>query len=403
MAAWEFRIRGHAMTTGAPRLHIRLFGPFNLWWNQNDEVELRSAKSQALLALLATAPDGKRTRVWLQEVLWGRSGEFHGRASLRQSLVAVRSALGAASEGIFLITQQTIRLRPDCIILIGEPFDGEFLEGIDVREDGFEEWLRTQRSVMDHRGQTNLSAPRICTAVCVSGEPAHNAVPHMNTPLEADGEQSAQRSGVIDPLRPVVAVMPFAGMDTVGQGSHLGDAIAQDVTRCLSRSPFLQVISHLSARNQKLRIANLSEVKSLLGVDYVVYGHVRLSGEQFRLDVDFVDMATGQLSWTRDYSVKLSDFISSGDGVVQEVADAITIAIFNEALSPLAFQSVRDIDTHRLLMAAITLIHRLALGSFSKARECLEEVIRREPSHAIPRAWLARWYIVEHKAGMDDR
>ncbi|MEM9222160.1 MAG: hypothetical protein AAGB11_07150 [Pseudomonadota bacterium] len=388
------------MAHQAARLNIRLYGSFSLWWSDGAEIDLRSAKAQALMALLATAPDGKRTRSWLQEILWGRSGETHGRASLRQALSALRRILGPAAESIFLITQQTIRLRTDCLVLVGSPTDGELLEGIDIREDGFEDWLRAQRAAVSDAaegtdGTSSKPAPIPLTTVPKGGAPAPFS--GLLQPSPADVQKPLPPRS--DRLRPVVAVMPFAGMDTVGQGSHLGDAIAQDVTRSLSRSPFLQVISHLSARSESLRSADLSQVKSLLGVDYVVYGHVRLSGETFRLDVDFVDMATSELRWTREYSVKLADFLGGGDGVVQDVADAINSAIFNEALAPLAYQSVRDIDTHRLLMAGITLIHRLALGSFAKGRECLEEVIRREPNHAIPRAWLARWYILSVKQG----
>ena len=130
----------------APRLHARLFGAFALSWSDGEEVHLRSAKAQALVAMLATAPDGKRTRAWLQEALWGRSGEEHGRASLRQCLTAVRRALGPPCDTVVLISHQSIRLRTDCFVLVGSPADGEFLEGLHIREDGFLSWLQKLRA-----------------------------------------------------------------------------------------------------------------------------------------------------------------------------------------------------------------------------------------------------------------
>ena len=44
--------------------------------------------------MLATAPEGTRTRAWLQDMLWGRSGHEHGRASLRRALTDLRGLFG---------------------------------------------------------------------------------------------------------------------------------------------------------------------------------------------------------------------------------------------------------------------------------------------------------------------
>jgi len=366
--------------TRPSRLRIRLFGPFGLWWEDGEEIDLRNNKAKALLAMLVTAPDHRRTRTWLQEQLWGYSGPEHGRASLRQCLSAMKKLIGAEPfEAVFLASNDSVRIRKEWFTLVGTPTEGEFLEGLDIPSHGYREWVREMRAC----------PPDIPTTI-----PAEAAV------AKANGGTSGT---ILDPtrqrLRPVVAIIPFAGLDREGLGSHFGDAIAQDITRSLSRSPFLMVISHLSSRNEQLRTAELSQLKHLLSADYVITGHVRLHDQNFRLDVDFVDAASGQLCWTRDFSGKVRHFFEGSDEVVQIVADAITHAVFNESLAPLATHRVPDIETHRLMMAGITLLHRHALGSFAKARECLEEVVKRAPRYSFPHAWLAKWYIQNVKQG----
>ena len=106
---------------------------------------MASAKQCAMLALLATAPNGKRTRPWLQDTLWSLSGPDLGRASLRRALSDLRQRLGDVFAEIFEVTNDAIRLRLDRIEVIGTPADGAFLEGIDIPEEGFEDWLTQQR------------------------------------------------------------------------------------------------------------------------------------------------------------------------------------------------------------------------------------------------------------------
>lgn len=364
------------------RLRIRLYGPFTLCWDDGEEIDLRSNKAKAILALLATAPEGKRTRAFIQDILWQLSGPDHRRASLRQALSSMKRLLGTDSfSSIFLVSNDTIRLRPDCFVLVGGPKDGVFLEGLDVTSKEFNEWIGEQRAATPDTARLPAA------------------------PIGVDESANAWRNGAVkaeilrERLLPVVAVIPFAGVDGQGLGSHFGDAVAQDITRSLSRSPFLAVISHLSSRNERLRTAQLSELKDLLNADYVIYGQVRLGEDRFRLDVDFVDAATGRLCWTEDFTGKVKHFFEGSDEVVHTVADAITRAVLSEAIGPLNTMRLPDIETHRLLSAGITLMHRQAPSSFKQARECLEEVVGRAPRHSLPRAWLAKWYVQHIKQG----
>ncbi|NNK77623.1 MAG: hypothetical protein HKP40_02810 [Litoreibacter sp.] len=126
-------------------LQMRLFGAFSLTWNTGEQVHVTSAKQRALLAMLVTAPEGRRTRAWLQEALWPRSGPVNGRASLRRALSDLRTLFGDRFETVFEVTNSEITLRPDRVSIVGTPSDGAFLEGIVIREKGFEDWLQSQR------------------------------------------------------------------------------------------------------------------------------------------------------------------------------------------------------------------------------------------------------------------
>jgi tetratricopeptide (TPR) repeat protein len=124
------------------------------------------------MAMLALSPEHKRSRVWMQDKLWGSRGKEQGAASLRQSLAEIRKALGD-ERSCLLADSYILSLDPD---LFETDVDRdsfplsqqgtELLEGLDIGEDGFEDWLRDQRrdfsersaAIRDERGAIQNAA-----------------------------------------------------------------------------------------------------------------------------------------------------------------------------------------------------------------------------------------------------
>jgi tetratricopeptide (TPR) repeat protein len=130
----------------------------------------RSQKSRALIAMLALSPRGSRSRVWLRDKLWSDRAEEQASASLRQALVEIRKALGPVADQLIHADKHTIsldlaRVRVDALELLEsvESANGggnaslpivsqsEFLEGLDVCDPEFEEWLTLERQVWRDR------------------------------------------------------------------------------------------------------------------------------------------------------------------------------------------------------------------------------------------------------------
>ena len=119
----------------------------------------KSAKAQGLTALLATGMRMSRSRSWLQDKLWSDRGRSQGAASLRQVLTEMRRVLGPHKDCL-IANRKTVAFDSDRVVITHTaPSDTqpEFLEGIDVRDDEFEEWLRVQRGRMRAHQTAELS------------------------------------------------------------------------------------------------------------------------------------------------------------------------------------------------------------------------------------------------------
>ncbi len=129
---------------------IHLYGGFLIQDQAETVLTPKGAKSQGLLALLATNRRFQRSRTWLQDKLWSDRGPEQGAASLRQALVEIRKALGAHSD-ILVADRKTVSLDPDRVTVFSKAHHPgeEFLEGIDVRDPEFDTWLASQRANFD--------------------------------------------------------------------------------------------------------------------------------------------------------------------------------------------------------------------------------------------------------------
>jgi TolB-like protein/DNA-binding SARP family transcriptional activator/Tfp pilus assembly protein PilF len=145
-------------------LEIRLLGGFGFALTNGSTPGRLGPKPQALLAVLAMSRGQPLARGRLAGLLWGERDEDLARHSLCQALTTVRAALGPTASDIVLADPEGLRLAKDRLRLDVADFEtavrvsrrdtledafrlyrGEFCEGLEVREPGFEEWMLTER------------------------------------------------------------------------------------------------------------------------------------------------------------------------------------------------------------------------------------------------------------------
>lgn len=347
-----------------PLLEVRIHGPFTARWVADDkEQRLKGSKQQAFLALLACSPDQVRTRSWLQSMLWGKVDQKLGRASLRQALSTLKQDMGPRFDDIFSVDNDRIGLKSGAVRLVGGPEHGELLESLDIDEEGFSEWLREMR----------LSEPEV-----------RAAIPRSPVPGVMDASS----------LRPKIAVLPFVNYPRDPTHAYLGDAIAQELIRALSRSQMIDMISHLSSRSFDAQTIDIRGLRSALDIDYLVTGRCLINGDNLILDVDFHDTRMDNLIWTERFNTQMSQFFGGNPDFINDVALEVVRSVLASAIEIGSVRPMPSVSTHALMMSAIGLMHHMASANFSRALEHLTEVTQRAPKHSIPRAWRAQWFLL---------
>jgi adenylate cyclase len=153
-----------------------LLGPFAVIDRQGNVITPKAQKTCAMLAMLILSPRATRTRVWLRDKLWSDRSEGQGAASLRQALLDARRSLGELGCEVILADKKSISLDLTKITLdtdgllssehqltsdreeLERALNEDLLEGMDIRDPEFEDWLTLERQVWQRRVTQQLES-----------------------------------------------------------------------------------------------------------------------------------------------------------------------------------------------------------------------------------------------------
>jgi hypothetical protein len=146
-------------------MFIRLIGVFEVRDETGRDCTPRGAKSRALLAMLAQTPGHRRPRRWLESRLWSDRGQEQASGSLRQALTELRKSLGPLADRL-TSDRDCVALADFSTDLMQDPLAAraalaqgrEFLEGIDILDPAFNQWLAEEQQRVADQFSASASA-----------------------------------------------------------------------------------------------------------------------------------------------------------------------------------------------------------------------------------------------------
>jgi DNA-binding SARP family transcriptional activator len=171
------------------KLELILLGRFECLLPSGTRISLSMRKAEVLLAYLALTPGLRHPRERLINLLWSDRGEEQARNSLRQCLSAIKKSLGEVADMVLQVDRTSVSLIPELIDIDVHEFErlaaeggyeslttaadlyqGEFLEGISIRDATCQEWLDGERTRVN-----SSKAFRFATRPARSGSTANAA------------------------------------------------------------------------------------------------------------------------------------------------------------------------------------------------------------------------------------
>ncbi|MEM0923714.1 MAG: hypothetical protein AAGI13_11750, partial [Pseudomonadota bacterium] len=229
------------MKTHNGQFRLKLMGALQLWDPEGVEITPPGAKIQGLLALLATAKGAPCQRAYLQDKLWSDRAPKQGRDSLKKALGELRKILNTEScETLVTAGGAEILRRAHLAVDLYEPdqFDANplltpvFLEGLEIRDEEFETWLREMRGRLLAQAETAHSTPpAIERSTAKVGDHVEDAPNNHSTQTAPHREQ----------VQVGLGILPIEGNQKDQTGRMIGDLLINRLIAMLNNSDLIRV------------------------------------------------------------------------------------------------------------------------------------------------------------------
>jgi TolB-like protein len=122
---------------------------------------------------------------------------------------------------------------------------------------------------------------------------------------------------------PALAALPFANLSDDPDQEYLSDGITEDIITELSKFSELSVIARNSAFTFKNRPADITQIASELGVNYVMEGSIQRNKNRLRVTAKLVETDSGRHIWGEKYDRELKDIFELQDDIAMHVVGSI--------------------------------------------------------------------------------
>jgi TolB-like protein/DNA-binding winged helix-turn-helix (wHTH) protein len=124
-----------------------------------------------------------------------------------------------------------------------------------------------------------------------------------------------------------LAVLPFADLSPEGDQAYFADGITEEVLNRLASVRDLRVIARSSSFQLRGRSAEARAAGEKLGVEHVLVGSVRKSGDRVRVTAQLTEVRSGQQLWSQTYERGLEDIFAVQDEIAKAVATAMEVKL----------------------------------------------------------------------------
>jgi len=187
--------------------------------------------------------------------------------------------------------------------------------------------------------------------------------------------------------KPSIAVLPLANMSGDPEQEFFADGLTEDIITELSRFRDLLVISRNSTFVYKGKAVKLQEVAREFGVDYILEGSVRKSGDRIRVTVQLIDAETDRHVWAERYDRQLEDIFAIQDEMTRAIVATLPGRMEAATHDRAKRKRTDNMAAYECVLTAKVLHHRSTREDNVQAQRLLDRAIALDPNYGHAHAW----------------
>jgi len=128
------------------------------------------------------------------------------------------------------------------------------------------------------------------------------------------------------PMRSI-AVLAFDDLSAEQDQAYFAEGVSEELLNVLARIDGLKVAARTSSFKFKDGDADIGEIGRALGVDAVLEGSVRKSGDQLRITAQLIKVSDGFHLWSESYDRKVDNIFAVQDEIATAIVDALKLQL----------------------------------------------------------------------------
>jgi len=178
-----------------------------------------------------------------------------------------------------------------------------------------------------------------------------------------------------------IAVLPFVNMSSDEEQEFFSDGITEEILNSLASIKELKVAGRTSSFAFKGQNDDLRRIGDALGVNHILEGSVRKSGDQVRITAQLVQVDNGFHVWSETYDRKLVDIFAIQDEIANEILRQLKTRLMGDAAKPAEARRT-DPVVYALYLKAKQRIYTRIGSEIETAVEELDQAIQLDTQYA---------------------
>ncbi len=194
-----------------------------------------------------------------------------------------------------------------------------------------------------------------------------------------------------------VAVLPFHNLSNDPDNEYFSDGMSEELLNLLCKLPQLTVASRTSSFSFKGKNVDMGTIAKQLGVDVILEGSVRRSGDRVRITAQLIDARSDRHLWSENYDRELKDVFAVQDEIAKNIVKALELSLSPAQQRLIQKQaSTEDMDAYDFYLRGRYFVERGDIDSgqrmFEKAIELDDEFALAWAGAADCHSWRCMWY-----------
>lgn len=184
-----------------------------------------------------------------------------------------------------------------------------------------------------------------------------------------------------------LAVLPFENLSADEENEYFSDGMTEELLNVLAKIENLKVPARTSSFAFKGKNEDIKAIGAALGVDKIIEGSVRKSGDKIRITVQLINVENGFHLWSETYDRNLEDIFEIQDEIAQAIASELKVKLLGQLNAP-----TDNVEAYNYYLQGRHFWNLRTEEGFENAINYFNMALEKDPGYALAHVGLADSY-----------